>query len=219
MNGSRPVLEPGRRTSTKRILSALVLFALYLALGFLVAGPPGLLDRDESALAGHSIGLALFFTRAGLFPTYAVLCVLTLVFGVVRREYLRASLTIVVTLVLAWMSSDSLKLLFHRARPAEWYGMHETSFSYASGHATNAIVFYGLWAFVAYRAMPPSPLRTAIVVLLCVWIAAIGWSRLALGAHYPTDVLGGYVLGEVWLLLGMAFIDSGLARRAERAAT
>jgi undecaprenyl-diphosphatase len=105
------------------------------------------------------------------------------------------------------VSSDFFKAFFQRARPPEWFAIHETSFGYASGHATLSLAFYGLWAYVAWRAMAPSPGRTALVVGLGLWIAAIGWSRLALGAHYPTDLLGGYLLGGAWLVLAMRAVD------------
>jgi undecaprenyl-diphosphatase len=54
--------------------------------------------------------------------------------------------------------------------------------------------------------------RTAAPAALCALIVAIGWSRLALGAHYATDVLGGYLLGGAWLCLALA-VRSRLAAR------
>jgi len=192
----------------RALLAALALLVAYVALGLAVTYLPlGVLDRSEAWFAGKGVPLAAFFTRAGGFMVYATLCALTLLFGTIRRGWFGRALVIVATLLAGWLSSDFFKGLFGRARPEQWFAIHETSFGYASGHATLSLVFYGLWAYVVWRALPSSPLRTAIVTVLGLWIAAIGWSRLALGAHYPTDLLGGYLLGAALLVLAMRAVD------------
>jgi undecaprenyl-diphosphatase len=192
----------------RRLIAALALLVAYLALGFAVTYLPlGVFDRSELWFAGKGVAAATFFTRAGGFMVYATLCTLTLLFGTIRRGWFGRAIVIVATLLAAWLSSDLFKSLFGRARPEAWFAIHETSFGYASGHATLSLAFYGLWAYVVWRALPPSALRSAIVIGLGLWVAAIGWSRLALGAHYPTDLLGGYLLGAVWLLLAMGVVD------------
>jgi undecaprenyl-diphosphatase len=199
----------------QRAWAVLILLVAYLALGFAVTRLPiAEIDRALHVFAGHSTGAALFPTRAGTFPVYAVLLVVTLLIGILRRGWFPSTLVIVGTFLCAWFSSDLFKEFFRRARPEQWYGLHETSFAYSSGHATLALVFYGLWAYLLWRTAPPAPWRTAATALLVCWVAAVGWSRLALGAHYPTDVLGGYILGAIWLLVGMTVIDR-LTSRAE----
>jgi len=142
-----------------------------------------------------------------MFVVYAILCALTLVIGMLRRGWFPSTLAIVGAFLCSWFSSDLFKELFARPRPGQWFGLHEASFSYSSGHATLSLVFYGLWAYLLWRTLPPTQWRAASVAVLGLWIVAIGWSRLALGAHYPTDMLGGYLLGSIWLLLGMTAID------------
>jgi len=199
----------------QRLWAAVLLLVAYLALGFAVTRLPiGDIDRGVAFFAGHSTGAALFLTRSGTFPVYAALCVLTLVIGTLRRGWFPSTLVIVGTFLCAWFSSDLFKEFFHRQRPEQWYGLHETSFAYASGHATLSLVFYGLWAYLLWRTLAPAGWRSALIAAIVCWVLAIGWSRLALGAHYPTDVLGGYLLGSVWLLAGMSVIDR-LTSRAE----
>jgi undecaprenyl-diphosphatase len=191
-----------------RLWAAATLLVAYLALGFAATRLPlGEIDRGAWIFAGHSAGAALFLTRAGTFPVYATLCVLTLVAGMLRRGWFPSTLAIVGAFLCSWISSDLFKEFFRRARPEAWYGLHETSFAYASGHATLSLVFYGLWGYLLWRTLPPAPWRSAAIAALAVWVLAIGWSRLALAAHYPTDVLGGYLLGSVGLLAGMSVID------------
>jgi len=204
-------------TVSRRLGAAVFLLLVFFGLGIAVTHLPiGEVDRGAGFFAGHGTGAALFFTRSGTFPIYAGLCVLTLVIGMLRRGWFPSTLVIVAAFLCAWFSSDLFKEFFGRLRPEQWYGVHETSFAYASGHATLSLVFYGLWAYLIWQTLPAAPWRTALIVLLAGWVLAIGWSRLALGAHYPTDVLGGYLLGSVWLLAGMTAIDR-LTSRVETA--
>jgi undecaprenyl-diphosphatase len=189
---------------------ALVVLALagYAGLGAAVSGrSPGGLDRAAEVLAGHGLRAAAFLTAAGLFPVYATLCVLLAGAAVARRALRTPVVIAIVALVLAWRSSDALKVVFARPRPAVWFLHHETSFSYASGHATLALTFYGFWAYVAWRSSLPLAARSALSASLALWIGAIGWSRLALGAHYASDVLGGYLLGAAFLGLAATALE------------
>jgi undecaprenyl-diphosphatase len=198
-----------------RLAAAVILLGAFLALGFAVTRLPlGVIDGTLPAFAGHAVGVALVFTRAGTFIYYVALAALTLLIGSQRRGWFGCALTIIVALLCAWFSSDLFKEFFARARPEHWYALRETSFSYASGHATLSLAFYGGWAYLLARGVAPSWWRTALIALLIVWVMAIGWSRLALGAHYPTDVLGGYLLGGAWLVLETIAIDRFLTRRA-----
>lgn len=144
---------------------------------------------------------------------YVALCILTLVLGTLRRGWFGSALVIIGALLGAWLTSDLFKELFRRARPEQWYALHETSFSYSSGHATLSLVFYGTWMYLLWRTLPSSPSRNVLLGFLGAWIVAIGWSRLALGAHWPTDLLGGYLLGAAWLMLSMTAIDHLITRR------
>jgi undecaprenyl-diphosphatase len=207
-------IESARRRLRLRLTFVVLGFLAYAALGAAVSRrPPGSLDRAAEALAGHGLRAATFLSDAGLFPVYATLSVLLIGAAIARRAWRRQIVISIVALVVAWRLSDTLKALFARPRPPVWFGHHETSFSYASGHATLALTFYGFWAYVAWASTFPLALRRAIVTLLALWIVAIGWSRLALGAHFPTDVLGGYLLGGALLGLAVLARDAPAAGR------
>jgi len=176
----------------------------FVLLGIVVSGrPPSLFDVAGRALAGHGTPVALLITRAGTFPVYAAIAVVLLLAGLYERRWLRAVLVSIVTLVAAWQISDACKALFHRPRPSYWTGIHETSASYPSGHATLVIAFYGFWTAVAWASNLPLDIKRWSRIAFALWALAIGWSRLALGAHYLTDVVGGYLLGAAMASLAM----------------
>jgi undecaprenyl-diphosphatase len=93
-----------------------------------------------------------------------------------------------------------LKLLFGRARPALWkhivdVGLH----SFPSGHAMASIATYGFISYILAKQFPQW--QRQIFAFTAVLIVAIGFSRLYLGVHWPTDVVAGYAAGLVWLIV------------------
>ncbi|HET7528698.1 MAG TPA: phosphatase PAP2 family protein [Candidatus Saccharimonadales bacterium] len=74
------------------------------------------------------------------------------------------------------------------------------SYSFPSGHAFGSLVFYGLYANLVYRHLS-FPADFAVLSALAVIVILIGVSRVSLGTHYPTDVVGGWLLGSVSLYL------------------
>ena len=94
-------------------------------------------------------------------------------------------------LLVSWRGADLFQHLFLRARPLAWVVKHETAFSYPSSHAAIVGGFYWLWAAMLYCSNPRCTARVICSALLAVLGLAICWSRLALGAHYVTDVVGG----------------------------
>lgn len=100
-----------------------------------------------------------------------------------------------------------LKNFFGRPRPFGCLPPGDC-LAFPSGHATMAFYFYGLLNYLIFRFLPVSlrvflGISSAIVILIFL----IALSRLFLGAHYPSDILGGFFLGGTWLLLAVFLID------------
>lgn len=116
------------------------------------------------------------------------------------------------TLLGAAVTGYAMKALVGRARPSGLIpSMIETSSSFPSGHATAAMALYG---FLAYFLCALFPERKAMVLTAAaLLIGIIGFSRLYLGVHFPSDVLAGYLVGGLCLLLGIAITKR--MRRAE----
>jgi undecaprenyl-diphosphatase len=199
-------------------LPAILLFAGFMWLGFYVAhhGEPAELWSCARAARGHAIGLAWVFTNVGyayvLAPLYAV-CIVVAIFS---PRWRLPALAIVAVALICWGAADGFQHYFARPRRADWLMRHEHAFSYPSSHATISTGFYFLWGLVLLRSRLASWLRTAAFVLLTALTLGIMWSRLALGAHYPTDVLGGAALGTIIILLALALVRTTGGRLFER---
>ncbi|MDY0331522.1 MAG: HAD-IC family P-type ATPase [Thiomonas sp.] len=90
-----------------------------------------------------------------------------------------------------------LKLALHRQRPGAFYGGIE-QFSFPSGHAVMSVVVYGFLAFLLCRNARPG-LRRAVIAFTIALVGLIALSRLYLGAHWLSDVLGGASFGVTWI--------------------
>ena len=95
-----------------------------------------------------------------------------------------------------------LKIVFDRPRPADALVL-ETSASFPSGHATVAMAFYGFIIYLLLKQTSKKINRILIGLCGALIITAIGFSRLYLGVHYLSDVLVGYLVGGLWLLIGI----------------
>ncbi len=111
-------------------------------------------------------------------------------------------------LALVWLFASAgggildtvLKVLFERPRPAfRDPAINTTTLSFPSGHSMGAVVGYGFLAYVLVLALPRAWQRVLAVAVLGLLIVAIGFSRVYLGAHYLSDVLGGLTVGGCWL--------------------
>lgn len=132
----------------------------------------------------------------GFVGTLVLVGIVALVLGMRRRWW--AALELAVTTALGALVVLSLKAIFARARPDAGF-VAETGFSYPSGHAFMAVVFYGYLAFLAWQTTDSWLWRLLAVTGSLVMIVLMGTSRLYLGVHWLTDVLGGYVAGLAWL--------------------
>ena len=99
-----------------------------------------------------------------------------------------------------------IKEIAARARPpAPYQAILETGYSFPSNHSIAAIALYGFLAYLIWKHLP-KPFNISSTVASCIIIIAIGFSRVYLGVHYPSDVLGGFLIGGIFLWLGIALM-------------
>ncbi|MGI8860111.1 MAG: phosphatase PAP2 family protein [Rubrobacteraceae bacterium] len=122
------------------------------------------------------------------------------VFGFYRKGWRLSATLLLVSTAGSIVLTTVRKAVFRRARPEVFDSGYTASFySFPSGHATVAVGFYGmLTLLIAYRLNGVA--RWAVVAAGVLLVLLIGFSRLYLGVHYPTDVLAGYLAAPLWVV-------------------
>lgn len=94
-----------------------------------------------------------------------------------------------------------VKHLVCRNRPSVLRLVEETGFSFPSGHSMVSIAFYGIIIYLIYKNIDHKALKYSLITLLSLLVLGIGFSRIYVGVHYATDVLGGFSLGLAYLII------------------
>ena len=156
--------------------------------------------------------------------------VVTMVVGVAAlflwlNQHKHSAILLFVSTIGGVILNNLLKLGFSRPRPdiIPWEAK-ATFYSFPSGHAMSATVVYSTVAYLAARLQRTYAARASIMFVAAVIIFIICGSRVYLGVHYPTDVIGGWIFGFAWAsicwLIEQRFDrESGVARERREAST
>jgi len=133
-------------------------------------------------------------------PAVLVPCVSGAIAVLWLRRKRDAAVVLLIAAVGAGALNLALKLHFRTLRPdVPWAMVQERSFSFPSGHSMMAVVLYGTLLYLWLRGTREQAHRVAAVIAAVLLIVGIGYSRVYLGAHYPSDVGAGYLAGCMWL--------------------
>ena len=134
------------------------------------------------------------------------LIVLTIVlFIVIKNKKIGAS--IFSNLVIVTILNQLLKGILQRPRPTEYRIIEETGYSFPSGHSMISMAFYGYLIYMIYKYVKNKYIKWTSIVVLSLLICAIGISRIYLGVHYTSDVLGGFLISISYLVIFISAVN------------
>lgn len=108
-------------------------------------------------------------------------------------------------LIGAGILNGAIKELYGRARPSQIQPLVEIGgYSFPSGHSMGSVIVFGGILFLIIQGLRSSQLKVLISLLISLLILAIGISRVYLGVHFPTDVIGGFSLGFAWICFSIS---------------
>ncbi len=119
---------------------------------------------------------------------------------ILKKQYKTAIKTFSIAIG-GYLINFLMKLAFHRLRPSDPLVEPLSNFSFPSGHATSGFIFYGLIAYLLLKSKINIYLRYSMCIILIAYSLLIGFSRIYLRLHYPSDVVAGFCIGIVWLIL------------------
>lgn len=106
-----------------------------------------------------------------------------------------------INLVIVAAINQALKYVIQRPRPTEFRIIDESGYSFPSGHSMVSMAFYGLLMYFAYKKIQNKYLKCTVCIGLAILILLIGLSRIYLGVHYASDVIGGFCFSIAYLIL------------------
>lgn len=133
------------------------------------------------------------------------MCIILLVIPKINKKI---GLPVAATAIVGSALNRSIKHTIMRPRPEyDLQLIHPGGFSFTSGHSSSSIMMYGLLVWLIRRYVKDKRIANiATVILTMMWIS-IGISRMYLGVHYPTDVLGGWTLGMIVILVTITVVE------------
>ncbi len=193
---------------------SIALLILFLKIADSIAEQDKLIAFDNDYLEFVYLHRTRFLTAIMLFATFigsTYFLVITWVgfcWRLFRKKELRTALFYTLVLLSSVGVNHLLKISYERPRPTSNPLVVEDSFSFPSGHSMVAIVFYSLIAFSVFRYSKGIWTRAAVIALAVVLILSIGFSRVYLGVHYPSDVVAGFIGGLLLLLIAFLLFNA-----------
>lgn len=153
----------------------------------------------------------LFFTSLGSGLALISLSIIMILYiGTVRRKDVAIYLGILYSGILV---NIFLKFLYQRPRPENLPLIHENSLSFPSAHAMNSFLFFAALSYFIFRETNNKKVTIIVSLISLFIILFIGISRIYLGVHYPSDVIGGFVAGFLWFTSAILFEKTIIFKR------
>ena len=157
-------------------------------------------------ISDFTIPIAKFITNFG--GAIFLIVVTIVLFILIKNKKIR--LSIFSNLVIITILNQLLKRILQRPRPTEYRIIEETGYSFPSGHSMISMAFYGYLIYLIYKYAKNKYIKWISIVLLSILICAIGISRIYLGVHYTSDVLGGFLISISYLIIYICAVNKFL---------
>jgi undecaprenyl-diphosphatase len=221
-------LSPLERYGVRVVLFAVALSLLGIPFGLLLQqvvsdGPLTVLDEDAAAalnrwVARRPVLVDVLEVVSFLGKPIALIALVGLpALWLLRRGERRLVVFLAVTAIGGGLVDTVVKVAVGRPRPvvdepvAQAFGR-----SFPSGHSMSSTICYGALVLVFLPLVTSRPGRRLVIAAAALLVLAIGFSRLALGVHFVSDVVGGYVLGAAWLCASVAAFEIWRVDRGRR---
>lgn len=156
-----------------------------------------------------STPIAKFITNFG--GAIFVISLTTILFFVIKDK--KIGISIITNLGIVTILNQIIKFIMQRPRPTEFRIIEETGYSFPSGHSMVSLAFYGYLIYLIYKYVENKYAKWCLICLLSCLIISIGTSRIYLGVHYTSDVLGGFLISISYLVIYISAVNKFLTER------
>mgnify|MGYP002387726760 CR=1 FL=1 len=209
----------GRKISRRNInlpLSLAILSAIFVFLWLAILVSGGSLSGADSLIVEKAIRLRtpvasemflLLTDLGGGFLISVLVGIAAAILAVSDRR--RESMHLVLSILGGEITYRIVKLMVHRSRPGAEYALVQADgFAFPSGHAVGSAIFYGIVAFLLWELIRRRWMKIFVTTFFLLLIFLVGFSRLYLGVHWASDVIGGWLLASAFILYFMSNIDN-----------
>lgn len=137
----------------------------------------------------------IFFTNLSSSKFIIILNAIILLYILITKK--TKLLIISINSLASTIVNNLLKFIIKRPRPIDIALVTEKFYSFPSGHAMISVLFYGTIMYLLYKNKVKY--RNILTVIICSYILTVGISRIYLGVHYASDVIGGYLISIILL--------------------
>lgn len=130
---------------------------------------------------------------------YILILITIISFVIIRNK--KVPIAITINLIISAVLNVLLKNIINRPRPEGYRIISETGYSFPSGHSMISMAFYGLILYIVFKNCKNKKLRNISCSMLSILIILIGFSRIYLGVHYASDVVGGFLVSISYLIV------------------
>ncbi len=147
--------------------------------------------------------IMLFITN---FCNPIILILLSLVILLICKDK-KMGLIIIINLLVSILLNIIFKWIIQRDRPLEDFLIIESGYSFPSGHSMVSMAYYGLIIYFIYKKVEDKRVRNVLMILIGLLILAIGFSRIYLGVHFASDVIGGFLISIIYLVCAIKLLN------------
>lgn len=151
-------------------------------------------------------GLTSFFKFITNFASFTYITIfIVIIFIFIKDKWI--GILVAVNSVNSAIINKVLKSIFVRPRPDVLRMIKQGGYSFPSGHAMASMTFYGILIYLIYKSNINKRLKYGFIIILSILIFLIGLSRIYLGVHYASDILAGYLVSLIYLIIFITMVN------------
>ena len=198
---------------SKKISIAIISLGFFLIIGLLVVSEATIafdtsIQRFVISMRRDFLTVLLkIITYSANWQTIVLVCA---AFLTMKKTRIKMGVPLSIASAISTGIYKCAKMIYARPRPEiDFHLIEQAGLSFPSGHSMTGLVFYGLLIYFIAKYGKENRAQKALISLVSVLIVLIGFSRVYLGVHYPTDVLAGWFLGTSLLMCTIIFLEKG----------
>lgn len=194
------------------LVPAFIFTVIYSAWAILVASSSQFIHSFDKAIMGvvynnntSEINFARIFTNLGNTSTITIEAIILFIVLIVFKQYAYAWFTAGV-MICANGFNWILKHMVQRPRPTVHHLVYADGYSFPSGHSVGSAALFGILIILTLLLIKSKVWKTILIIIWALMPLAIGFTRIYLHVHYPSDVMGGWLGGITFLFIGYSFL-------------